>query len=149
MKKEVSQWKLDVTKRIHETKIANRKKKYEDLKKEVNEKLHELVHIYFNNYVLDEEENLNTFTICNEEWQSLCKKIKATKANIITLDYKAFEKAVESNLNTPEFKEAIEKMKLDAEKEPEDNCEGGSGNVTSAVLVDEKGNETPIDVSNE
>lgn len=144
MKKEVPQWKLDVTKRIHETKIANRKKKYEDLKKEVNEKLHELVHIYFNNYVLDEEENLNTFTICNEEWQSLCKKIKATKANVITLDYKAFERAIESNLNTPEFKEAIEKMKADAEKEPDVQVESENAQIGESIV-----NETPIDVSNE
>lgn len=149
MKDNMPQWKIDVIQRIHETKKANRKEKYESLKKEVNEKLHELVNIYFSNYVLDEEENLNTFTICNEEWQSLCKKLKATKGNIITLDYKAFENAIESNINTPEFQEAIVKMKADAEKETEDNCPGGDGKVLSMSLVDEKGNETPIDVSNE
>jgi hypothetical protein len=45
--------------------------------------------------------------------------LKLTASKVIVLDYKAFEKAIETNLNLPEFQEAIAKMKAAADKEPE------------------------------
>lgn len=109
------EWKQAITRKLMLGRQKLRSEKYEKLRTEVNEKLHELIDLYFKSYCLDDDENKHNHDVLNAEWKSLCQKMKVTAKNVITLDVKAFENAVEINLARPEFQEAIAKMKLEEE----------------------------------
>lgn len=106
-KEAIPQWKLDIAKKLHDTREEARKKKYEELGAVYNEKLGTLIDMYFNAYSNDEEENTLLFNVLNKEWMSIVQKVNATQ-KVIRLQTNAFSLNVKDMLENEEFKAKLE-----------------------------------------
>lgn len=122
LKAEPTEFAKQMAEKINTQRAAYRKARFDEIAADLNEKLNDLIHLYFTNYVLDDDENKNNFEVLNEEWKLICQKYKRNTA--INLDYHGFEKSITAQLESDVVKESIARMREDAEK-VEDELEEG------------------------
>ena len=110
----IPQWQLDINAKIQEKRKAAHEKRFEDEKAIVNTRLTDMLGIYFDNYLVDDDEaNDATFKVLNDEWEELCQKWKIQFKSLV-LDHEALEKAIKLNLEDPKMKEVIEQMRSES-----------------------------------
>lgn len=110
---EIPRWRKDILDKMQ----AKRQARFDEEKAHYNQRLTDLIDIYFRSYTLDEEEVKNNYDILNGEWKTLCAKTNTLRKGLISLRPEAFEKAIEENLAHPEFQKGLEQMKADLEKQ--------------------------------
>lgn len=100
-----------------EKRNIQRTKKFDELFKLYNEKLTDLINIYFKHYSLDDEENTESFNVLNKQWKEMVAKASVSAKNVIVLDKEGFEKAIKNVVSSKKFQDTLSESKLKLENQ--------------------------------